>query len=455
MEKTTSLVIVCLLQLTASAISKKDAPTCTKRIDTHCHFVPPFYAELLQENNITAGGRAIPSWSAIQHLEVMDLLNVSLSIVAISTPAAVLTRDYPVNESRQLARRLNEYAYNLSMEYPQRFSFFATLTLPDVEGSVAEAIYALDTLNAAGVMILATSSDELLGSPRFDPLYAELDKRNATVFVHPSQSPCPGQQSCKISIISQPSIWKATPLFPMSSLRWPNVCCLSLYRGTPGSLLLVSLRTRFSSADWREYWRKPRLKICRFFRFPIKKFAKILHNSFWGELTNQRRLSICWFFGWPLAPVNEGSTALPPFAVDFLLDTTRAAANLIFRNVTLKYPNVKHIFAHSGGFLPFATFRIVKILKGLTNQTEEAIMSQLEKFYVDTALSASKYALPSTISLLGTNHLTFGSDYPFAPADAYVPNTENLDQFLRKDLTIRAQKQINFKTAADLFSHVL
>ncbi|BBN08257.1 6-methylsalicylate decarboxylase [Marchantia polymorpha subsp. ruderalis] len=350
MEKTTSLVIVCLLQLTASAISKKDAPTCTKRIDTHCHFVPPFYAELLQENNITAGGRAIPSWSAIQHLEVMDLLNVSLSIVAISTPAAVLTRDYPVNESRQLARRLNEYAYNLSMEYPQRFSFFATLTLPDVEGSVAEAIYALDTLNAAGVMILATSSDELLGSPRFDPLYAELDKRNATVFVHPSQSPCPGQQS---------------------------------------------------------------------------------------------------------SPVNEGSTALPPFAVDFLLDTTRAAANLIFRNVTLKYPNVKHIFAHSGGFLPFATFRIVKILKGLTNQTEEAIMSQLEKFYVDTALSASKYALPSTISLLGTNHLTFGSDYPFAPADAYVPNTENLDQFLRKDLTIRAQKQINFKTAADLFSHVL
>lgn len=201
MERATLLVLVCLLQVTVWARSIEASTEMIKRIDTHCHLVPPFYAELLQEHNIVAGGRAIPSWSATEHLEVMDLLNVSMSIVAVSTPAAVLMRNYQVKDSRQLARRLNEYAYNLSMEYPQRFSFFATLTLPDVEGSVAEAIYALDTLNAAGVMILATSSDELLGSPRFEPLYAELDKRNATVFVHPSQSPCPVQDTCKYFII--------------------------------------------------------------------------------------------------------------------------------------------------------------------------------------------------------------------------------------------------------------
>ncbi|KAG6558054.1 hypothetical protein Mapa_000234 [Marchantia paleacea] len=197
-------------------------------------------------------------------------------------------------------------------------------------------------------MILSRSSEELLGSPLFEPLYAELDKRKATVFVHPSQSPCPGQQS-----------------------------------------------------------------------------------------------------------LDESSTGLPPSAVDFLLDTTRAAVNLIFRNVTRRYPNVKYVFAHSGGFLSFSTFRIVRVLMMLTNQTEEAIMSQLQTFYVDTALSASKYALPSTISLLGTSHLTFGSDFPFAPAVAYVPNTENLDQFIRESLNPDASKQINVKSATHLFSHIL
>ncbi|KAG6558055.1 hypothetical protein Mapa_000235 [Marchantia paleacea] len=197
-------------------------------------------------------------------------------------------------------------------------------------------------------MILASSPEELLGSPLFEPSFSELDKRNATVSVHPSRSLCTGQDT-----------------------------------------------------------------------------------------------------------FDEGSTELPPFAVDFLLDTTRAAVNLIFRNVTRKYPNVKYIFAHSGGFLSFATFSIVRVLMTLTNQTEEAITSQLQTFYVDTALSASKYALPSTISLLGTSHLTFGSDFPFAPAVAYVPNTENLDQFIRESLTPEASKQINVKTAADLFSHIL
>ncbi|KAG6548145.1 hypothetical protein Mapa_010425 [Marchantia paleacea] len=347
-KRSSSTVLLWLLQLTLVRVACAHTPKVIKRIDTHCHYIPPFYAQLLRANNITAGGLPIPAWNVTRHLETMDLLNISLSVAAVSTPGAVIMDGYPIEESRKLARRLNEYGYNLSVQYPTRFRFFATLTLPDVEGSIAEAIYALETLNAAGVVILASSSGELLGSPLFAPLYAELDKRNVTVFVHPSQSPC-----------------RETEIF------------------------------------------------------------------------------------------SANSAGIPAYAIDFLLDTSRAALNLVARNVTREYPNIKFLFAHSGGFLPFAAARIIGGIRLLTNASEAAVVSELETFYVDTALSGTKYALPSTLALLDITHLTFGSDFPFVPASGYLPNTANFDQYVTQKLPRTAFKQINLKTAAHLFSHIL
>lgn len=200
------LVLMCLLQLTR--LSAAD-----NKIDTHSHFFPQFYRKILLDNNIRPGGALVPEWSASEHLEFMDKTNISLSTLSISTPGAVLREGYPVEESRKLARQLNEFGYMLSKEYPDRFRFLATLTLPDVEGSVAEAIYALDNLKAAGVVLLASSSGEVLGSPLWKPLYAELDKRNATVFVHPSQCPCPQQDETSTYALSPGrfSIQQVTP----------------------------------------------------------------------------------------------------------------------------------------------------------------------------------------------------------------------------------------------------
>jgi aminocarboxymuconate-semialdehyde decarboxylase len=88
-----------------------------------------------------------------------------------------------------MARRINEYTAELVAERPGRFGSFATLPLPDVDGALAEVEYALGTLHADGVVLMASYAGRYLGDPVFEPLWAELDRRQAVVFEHPGATP--------------------------------------------------------------------------------------------------------------------------------------------------------------------------------------------------------------------------------------------------------------------------
>jgi aminocarboxymuconate-semialdehyde decarboxylase len=90
-----------------------------------------------------------------------------------------------------MARRVNEYTADLVAKRPDRFGNFATLPVPDVDGALRELEHALDTLRADGVILLANYSGKYLGDAAFEPLWAELDRRQAVVFVHPGQPPLP------------------------------------------------------------------------------------------------------------------------------------------------------------------------------------------------------------------------------------------------------------------------
>jgi predicted TIM-barrel fold metal-dependent hydrolase len=116
----------------------------------------------------------------------MDARGVETAILSVSTPGVHLGDDA---EARARAREVNECAAKVVHDHPARFGFFATLALPDVEGALAELAYALDTLRADGVVLLANSRGVYLGDPRFDPLFDELNRRRAVVFVHPSTLP--------------------------------------------------------------------------------------------------------------------------------------------------------------------------------------------------------------------------------------------------------------------------
>jgi len=157
------------------------------RIDVHHHIIPQEYIAKLKEVGITSSiGVDFPDWSPKIAIDFMNKNGISKAITSITTPGVT------VNDrafSKDLARLCNEYAAELKADYPGRFDAFAALPLYEVEDALKEMEYALDTLQLAGVGLLSNINGIYLGDPKYDALFAELDRREAVVHIHPHDPP--------------------------------------------------------------------------------------------------------------------------------------------------------------------------------------------------------------------------------------------------------------------------
>ncbi|GAA0846266.1 MULTISPECIES: amidohydrolase family protein [Burkholderiaceae] len=273
--------------------------TSPARIDTHQHLIPPAYRKLLDERGLTAGGWPTPPWDPQAAIDMMDRESIAIGILSLSAPGVHLAGD---EEGRTLARQVNEYHAELVKRRPDRFGQFACIPLPDVEGAVTEAVYALDELHADGVVLLSNAAGKYLGDPDFEPLWAELDARSAVVFIHPTEPP------------------------------------IQMLKGLPSPLL------------------------------------------------------------------------------DYPFDTTRTAVHMVANGVMSRHTRIKVILSHGGGFLPYAAYRFTGAAQFNPGVTPEGIMTDMKRFYFDTALSSTPTALPSLLAFADPTHITFGSDFPFAPS---------------------------------------
>ncbi len=130
------------------------------------------------------------------------------------------------------------------------------------------------------------------------------------------------------------------------------------------------------------------------------------------------------------------SDGLGNFLVEFLFDTTRAALNLLFTDALHRFPGIRWILCHSGGTLPFATWRISDIASRQmihppwdtqypsaymarhgAGLTQAQVFSDFKRFYYETALSAGRQSLGSTREVAAPDHILFGSDWPYCPDD--------------------------------------
>lgn len=125
-----------------------------------------------------------------------------------------------------------------------------------------------------------------------------------------------------------------------------------------------------------------------------------------------------------------GLPGVPPFVCDFLVDTTRAAVNLIKNGTLDRYPNLTFILPHGGGFLPYIATRLELFGGHLTPKIEPGrVRDYLHRFYFDTAGPMSPSATPSLLATVDPSRILFGTDWPPTPAhvitDITAPALDN------------------------------
>jgi 6-methylsalicylate decarboxylase len=277
-------------------------------IDLHQHVIPDFYWEASNEDGNAAGGINPPRWSLEGAIAYLDEAGIDVAVPSISTPGVHFGDDAA---ARTLARRVNEYLADIRRERPDRFGGFAALPLPDVDGTLETLAYALDVLELDGVSMMTNADGSYLGDSRFDPIFAELQRRGTVVFVHPTASPDP-----------------------------------------------------------------------------------IAH-----------------------------SLGLPDALLDYPADTSRAIAKLHYSNTFARTPDVKYMFSHAGGTIPFVAsrFAIVDAMDVIPGADERGPFTDtITRLYWDTASAFSDPVLHLLRSVTGLRNVVFGTDYPYPHDDISI-----------------------------------
>jgi len=109
--------------------------------------------------------------------------------------------------------------------------------------------------------------------------------------------------------------------------------------------------------------------------------------------------------------------------IEFASDTSRAIARLLFSGAAHRFKDIKFIFSHAGGTMPYLLERFTRhplTDKALAALVPDGVISYLKRFYYDTAQASHPYAMASITKLVAMSQLLFGTDFPFRNAEDHV-----------------------------------
>jgi predicted TIM-barrel fold metal-dependent hydrolase len=155
--------------------------------------------------------------------------------------------------------------------------------------------------------------------------------------------------------------------------------------------------------------------LCLMTSYQDKYLGDASFTPIWEEL-NRRKAVI---YTHPLSPdcCRNVKTEVPPAVVEYATDTTRTIASLVFSGTAARYPDIRWIFSHSGGTMPFLLSRFTRheidMKEKAKERTPKGVIYELKKFHYDTAQGNHAGALAALMKIVGPSQVLFGTDFPF------------------------------------------
>jgi len=174
------------------------------RIDVHAHYWTGDYLDLLaglgQAGAAAARGTGAGGGAELAaRLRLMDRAGVQLQVLS-ACPQSPYAQDG--QKAAQAARFVNDQYAGLVQRYPDRFAGFAALPMPHPDESIGELGRALDELGMTGVAMNTSVLGRALVEPGFEPVFAELNRRGAVLYLHPA-----GNSACTPLIADYHLTW--------------------------------------------------------------------------------------------------------------------------------------------------------------------------------------------------------------------------------------------------------
>jgi aminocarboxymuconate-semialdehyde decarboxylase len=228
------------------------------RIDVHAHYWTDAYLDMLidlgrsdtaTQRGIGAGGGA----ELAARLRLMDRAGVDVQVLSA---APQLPYGDDAVRTAAAARYVNDEYAALASSHPDRFRAFAATPMPHIDAVIAEMGRAIDELGMVGVTMNTSILDRAITDPQFEPVFAELDRRGAILYLHPV-----GNGACSPLVRDHHITWMVGAPFEDTIAamqlitagypqRFPNVRIICSHLG--GALPMIPLR-----ADDHVAWEAP------------------------------------------------------------------------------------------------------------------------------------------------------------------------------------------------------
>jgi predicted TIM-barrel fold metal-dependent hydrolase len=106
---------------------------------------------------------------------------------------------------------------------------------------------------------------------------------------------------------------------------------------------------------------------------------------------------------------------IPDVVVEYAQETSRTVASLLLSGTTARFPDIKFIFSHGGGSIPYLVKRFERAYGGdktLMAGSPGGAIPAIQKLYFDTAQAWSPYSLAALTKLMPAEHIMLGTDFP-------------------------------------------